>query len=201
MVFGDLLALAIEDDAMKTWFTPRLMILWVLFGLLIGNASAADSVLSKVEVKDSPWNGFTKHSFQVEGYHAYVVSPLVAAPGNPWIWRTSFPDFHAEIDLELARSGFHIGYLDVVDLLGSDKALDLMDRFYDQARFQWNLAEKPALEPCSRGGLHAYRYAARHPERIACIYADTPVMDFKSWPLQAQREGGRMAQDPQVVRL
>src|SRR5206468_2331523 len=28
-------------------------------------------------------------------------------------------------------------------------------------------------------------YAARHPERIACIYGDVPVMDFKSWPFKA----------------
>jgi pimeloyl-ACP methyl ester carboxylesterase len=44
-------------------------------------------------------------------------------------------------------------------------------------------ARRPALEAVSRGGLHAYRYAARHPDLIACIYADTPVMDLKSWPL------------------
>jgi pimeloyl-ACP methyl ester carboxylesterase len=68
-------------------------------------------------------------------------------------------------------------------MLGSDPSLDKMDLFYDYVRKEWGLAEKPALEPCSRGGLHAYRYADRHPERIACILGDVPVMDLKSWPL------------------
>ncbi len=137
-----------------------------------------------VTTKDAGWHGFLKQSFVLDGDPAFVVLPKVPAPGKPWIWRTSFPDFHDEVDRELVRNGFHIGFLNVVNLLGSDLSLDKMDRFYDQVRSQWGLAEKPALEPCSRGGLHAYRYAARHPDRIACILGDVPVMDLKSWPVK-----------------
>lgn len=135
-------------------------------------------------VKISDWHGYEKQSFKVDGVSAYVVAPKIAAPGRPWVWRTSFPDYQPVVDIELIRSGYHIGYVEILDLLGADPALDLMDKFYAKVRKQWGLAEKPALEPCSRGGLPAYRYAARHPERIACIYGDVPVMDFKSWPLQ-----------------
>jgi lysophospholipase L1-like esterase len=132
----------------------------------------------------SDWKGFQKLSFFLEDDPAHVVVPKIAASGKPWIWRTSFPDFHAEVDLELVRNGFHIGFLNVVQELGSDASLDKMDRFYELVRTQWGLAMKPALEPCSRGGLHAYRYAARNPQRIACILGDTPVMDLKSWPMK-----------------
>jgi sialidase-1 len=59
-----------------------------------------------------------------------------------------------------------------------------MDSFYAEVVSKWGLAARPALEGVSRGGLHAYRYAARHSERVACIYADTPVMDLKVWPLE-----------------
>lgn len=136
-------------------------------------------------VQTAPWNGYPKQTFTLKGRPCFVVTPLRAASGKPWVWRTSFPDYHAEIDVELLRNGWHVGHMDCVDLLGADGALDLMDAFYAQVRRQWDLAEKPALEAVSRGGLHAYRYAARHPHRIACIYADTPVMDLKSWPLQS----------------
>ena len=34
----------------------------------------------------------------------------------------------------------------------------------------------------SRGGLYAYRFASEHPERVAVIYGDAAVGDFKSWP-------------------
>jgi sialidase-1 len=140
--------------------------------------------LAQVETATSDWKGYQKLSFMLEGAPAFVVVPKIAASGKPWIWRTSFPDFHAEVDVELVRNGYHIGFINVVQALGSDASLDKMDRFYDQVRAQWGLAERPALEPCSRGGLHAYRYAARHPQRIACILGDVPVMDLKSWPMQ-----------------
>lgn len=145
---------------------------------------AGGQELDAIETSSSKWHGFQKLSFVLDGDPAFVVIPKVAAPGKPWIWRTSFPDFHAEVDRELVRNGYHIGFLNVVTALGSDTSLDKMDRFYEQVRAQWGLAARPALEPCSRGGLHAYRYAARHPERIACILGDVPVMDLKSWPVK-----------------
>ncbi len=158
----------------------------LLFGGWLAPLHAEEAVTSNLPVQESKWGNFTKHTFTLEGRPAFVVLPLQPAPGKPWIWRTSFPTYHPEVDVELVKKGFHIAYLDVVDMLGADQALDRMDRFYDVVRGQWGLAEKAALEAVSRGGLHAYRYAARHPERIACIYADVPVMDLKSWPLKAQ---------------
>lgn len=150
-----------------------------------------------VAVQASNWNGFQKQAFTLEGRPCFVVVPEIAAPGKPWVWRTSFPDYHPEIDIELLNNGSHVGYIDCVDMLGADCALDLMDKFYNLVRRQWGLADKPAMEAVSRGGLHAYRYAARHPERIACIYADVPVMDLKSWPLK--RPGtGKEVQDAQT---
>jgi lysophospholipase L1-like esterase len=146
------------------------------------DTAAAQVAPNPVTVQSSDWNGFQKQSFTINGQAAYVVVPPVAAPGKPWVWRTSFPDYMPVVDLELVRNGCHIGYIEILDLLGADSALDLMDQFYAQVRAQWGLAEKMAIEPCSRGGLPAYRYAARHPERVACLYGDVPVMDFKSWP-------------------
>jgi sialidase-1 len=151
----------------------------LLFLLLVSRCLALEPVATEA----SNWQGYQKQSFTLAGHPAFVVEPKIAAPGKPWIWRTSFPDFHSEVDQELVYNGFHIGFVNVVTMLGADSSLDIMDQFYAQLRSQWGLAERPALEPCSRGGLHAYRYAARHPQRIACIFGDVPVMDLKSWPL------------------
>ena len=131
------------------------------------------------------WKELPRQAVTIEGRAGFVVAPATPAAGRPWVWRTSFPGFHAEIDERLVARGYHVAYLDVLAMLGSDRALDLMDRFYAQVRADFGLAEKAALEAVSRGGLHAYRYAARHPGRIACLYADTPVMTLASWPLQA----------------
>jgi len=38
----------------------------------------------------------------------------------------------------------------------------------------------------SRGGLYIYNWAAANPDKVACIYADAPVCDIRSW---ARRKG------------
>lgn len=128
------------------------------------------------------WFGFRRVFFTVAGKEGFLTEPKIAQAGKPWIWRASFPDFHAEIDQALLAVGWHIGYLETGEMLGSDSALDLWDAFYDEVTKNRGLAARPALEAVSRGGLYAFRYAARHPERIAALYADTPVLDIKSWP-------------------
>lgn len=158
---------------------------WLLLAGGPASLQAGPAAPSALPVKESTWETFAKQTFQLEGRDAFVVVPSEPAPGKPWVWRTSFPTYHPEIDIELVKKGFHVAYLDVVAMLGADQALDRMDRFYELVRSRWGLAEKAAIEAVSRGGLPAYRYAARHPERIACIYADTPVMDLKSWPRKA----------------
>jgi hypothetical protein len=143
------------------------------------------------------WHGYPRKSFTHDGAAAYVVEPKTAAPGKPWIWRLSWPDYHAEVDLELLRCGYHVAYVEMVDMLGSDRALDLMDGFHAEVRRRCGLAARCALEPNSRGGLHAYRYAVRRPERVACILGDVPVMDFKSWP---RKHPGSQANWAQVIQ-
>ena len=39
-----------------------------------------------------------------------------------------------------------------------------------------------ALEGLSRGGLIIFNWAAKNPDKVASIYADAAVCDFKSWP-------------------
>jgi len=34
----------------------------------------------------------------------------------------------------------------------------------------------------SRGGLIIFNWANKNAEKVACIYGDAPVCDFKSWP-------------------
>ncbi len=45
-----------------------------------------------------------------------------------------------------------------------------------------SLSPRPALEGVSRGGLFVYNWAVSNPTKVSCIYCDTPVLDFKSWP-------------------
>ncbi len=134
------------------------------------------------DVEETRWNGFRQSRFQVDGQSAYIVAPPKPLDGNPWVWRARFPGYHAEMDVELVKRGFHIGYVDVSGLFGSPAAMRIGENFYKVAVDQWGLSPQPAMEGVSRGGLFVYNWAALYPNRVSCIYCDTPVLDFKSWP-------------------
>ncbi len=135
------------------------------------------------EGKKSDWNGFRKVAFKVDGKSCFVVLPNKDAEGKPWVWRARFPKYHPEVDILLLERGFNVAYINTDDMLGSPRALEHWDAFYAFMTEKKGLAKKVALEAVSRGGLFAYRWAAKNPDSVACIYADVPVCDFKSWPL------------------
>ena len=145
-------------------------------------ASTNPEVKSEWSGRQDTWHGFQRNHFQIEDRKCYVVIPPKVAPGKPWVWRARFPDFHYEMDLELLKQGFHIAYLDVANLFGSPQAISYGNKFYEELTKQHGFQKKVALEGVSRGGLFIYNWALANPEKVSCIYADTPVCDFKSWP-------------------
>ena len=81
----------------------------------------------------------------------------------------------------LLEKGFHHGHIVVGNTFGCPAALKHFDAFYESL-ISRGLAKKAVLIGISRGGLYAYRWASEHPAKVAVIYGDAPVCDFKSWP-------------------
>lgn len=126
--------------------------------------------------------GFAMYNFTMDGVRCIVVAPKTAAPGKPWIWRARFFGHQPQADRALLGKGFHVAYCDVGGLFGSPAAVARWNRFHAYLTTQHGFSTKPALEGMSRGGLIIYNWAAANPTKVACIYGDAPVMDFKSWP-------------------
>ena len=129
------------------------------------------------------WHGFTRHKFQVAGCGAWVVEPKSALPGKPWSWCMEFPDAFTDrcAAPQLLAAGFHHVHISVGNTFGSPDAMKHCNAFYELL-IAHGLAKKAALIGISRGGLYAYRFASEYPERVAVIYGDAAVADFKSWP-------------------
>ncbi len=132
--------------------------------------------------KKSSWFGFERFDFQVDGKSALVVAPKIVAPGRPWVWHGEFFGHKPNPDLALLGRGFHVVYLSVPDMLGSPEAVAHWNAFYEALTENHGFAKKAALVGLSRGGLYVYNWAAANPDKVACIYGDAPVCDFKSWP-------------------
>ena len=132
----------------------------------------------------SQWQGGERHDFASAGRAAILVCPAAPAEGRPWIWRMEFFGHEPQADAALLAQGWHVAYLDLQNLYGSPPALDAMDAFYRNMTTGRGLALKPVLEGFSRGGLFAFNWASRNPEKVSSIYNDAPVCDFSIWPAQ-----------------
>lgn len=154
----------------------------VAFAILGGLPVAAGAADEQPEVNRSTWQGFERLDFVVDGRACLLVVPKSVAEGRPWIWRTEFFGHEPQADLALLGKGFHVAYMDVQNMYGAPVALDHMDRFYERLVGQYRLSSRTVLEGFSRGGLYSLNWGARNPDKVACIYNDAPVCDFKSWP-------------------
>ena len=142
----------------------------------------SETVTPSFPGKESEWHGFSRFDFNFDTRDAIVVMPRKTAPGRPWIWRARFFGHEPQLDLALLEKGYHLVYLDVANLFGSPTAVAHWDRFYDYLVTNNQFHNKAFLEGMSRGGLMIYNWAKVNPDHVAGIYADAPVLDFKSWP-------------------
>lgn len=157
-----------------------LISLCLIYGLLSTTLPAAQP--EGLPGKKSEWHGYDKYEFEVAGKPVVVVAPRVAAAGRPWVWHGEFFGHKPAPDVALLGKGFHIVAMQIPDMLGSPAAVNYWNQLYAELTGKYGFARKAALVGLSRGGLYCYNWAAANPEKVACLYGDAPVCDFKSWP-------------------
>ncbi|SCD19377.1 GDSL-like Lipase/Acylhydrolase family [Proteiniphilum saccharofermentans] len=156
-----------------------------IYNFLTLNSSLQAKSIESVVPRDAQkfnFHGYQGYEFYDKGVLCKVVKPYIEAEGRPWVIRARFWNHEPQTDIDLLEQGFYITYCDVTDMYGSDKAVRRWDRFYKKM-VKAGFNKKVVLEGMSRGGLIVYNWAAKNADKVACIYADAPVMDIKSWPM------------------
>ncbi len=148
--------------------------------------------------KRSDWNGFERYDFAIDGIIVTAICPKQRLPGKPWAWKGEFLDAFPGTEIALLGRGFYIVYVAIPDMLGCPEAVQGWNTCYQELTSKYGLARKAALIGLSRGGLYCYNWAAANPDKVACIYGDAPVCDFKSWP-GGKGKGQGSARDWQLV--
>jgi len=166
-------------------YIPKSIVLVILLSVLATTAqnSPQFDIFTTLpqDKKISLFCGFECADFLFEGRKAKVVKPQKVAENHPWIWRARFWGHESQADSTLLARGFHVVYCDVAELYGNAQAIEIWNNYYSFLH-KAGLASKVALEGFSRGGVYVYNWAIANPEKVACIYADAPVLDLKSWP-------------------
>jgi lysophospholipase L1-like esterase len=147
------------------------------------NAQMQEQAAQPFPGTKSLWNGFDRYDFPVgDNKLCSVIVPTTPLSGKLWAWKGEFLDAFAKPEIELLKRGVYIVYLSVPHLLGAPEAVQHWDEAYNELTQRCGMAKRPALIGLSRGALYCYNWAITNPEKVACIYADAPVMDIKSWP-------------------
>jgi len=111
---------------------------------------------------------------QVKGQlRCVVVVPKDAAPGNPWSWRGYYFDHEPQVEIELLKRGFHIGYIQI------DTGKQ-WETWYDFLTEKHGLSKRPAFVGMSRGGRNAFTWATTHPDKVSSLYVDNPAISRDS---------------------
>ena len=137
---------------------------------------------TRLAKKATEWHGYQMLDSTLNGINFKLVFPKVPNKKRDWIWRARFWGHEPQTDLALLEKGFHVAYIEVGGLFGNEKAMEIWDSFYEMVTRNYQLNKKVVLEGMSRGGLIIFNWGNRNAEKVACIYGDAPVCDFKSWP-------------------
>jgi pimeloyl-ACP methyl ester carboxylesterase len=98
-----------------------------------------------------------------------VVVPKQPAPGNPWSWRGCYWDFAPQTEINLLNRGFYVTFV-------SPDPGKPWDAWYAFLTGKHGFSPKPAFVGMSKGGVNAYAWATRNPDKVSCIYADNPAL-------------------------
>jgi hypothetical protein len=137
---------------------------------------------NQIGAQETDYYGFKCLDFKFEGHDAKIVFPEKAEEQSHWIWRARFWGHEPQTEIALLKKGFHLVYIDAAEYCGNPDAVKLWNHFYDFLLKEYQLNAKTVLEGFSRGGLYVYNWGSENTGKVACIYADAPVCDLKSWP-------------------
>lgn len=133
--------------------------------------------------------GAKRHEVPVGSGHALVLVPDAPGAGRPWVLapRLYDPDWApvanmAQTQLELVRQGFHVVAIAPGTLLGAPDPEKRWDGVYKTMTEQHGLSREVMLMGLSREGLPALRWTAENPGKVAGLYLDKAVCDYRSWP-------------------
>ncbi len=138
--------------------------------------------MEKLKETLTVWNGYKCIELSFEGRHALVVCPNASCEGNKWLLKTEYFGAFPEFELDMLARGYHLAYIENKTRWMVPDDVSVKARFADYLSEHYGLNKRCVPVGMSCGGLHAVYFAAEHPEYVAALYLDAPVMNLLSCP-------------------
>ncbi len=120
--------------------------------------------------------------FEFEGRHAIVVLADLENRTDKWLLKTEYFGAFPAFELEMLAEGYNMAHVDNETrwCLPSDTERQAAFCHYLHERFGFRSQCVPVGMSC--GGMQAIYLAATHPEVVAAMFLDSPVINFLSCP-------------------
>jgi pimeloyl-ACP methyl ester carboxylesterase len=119
---------------------------------------------------------YDRFTFELPGVEGAitVIEPRAPAKGKPWLLRSDHVSRDAAVDLALLSRGFCI-VTGPVPYNADGPSLPHWNATYKHLT-ENGFAKKPVLAGAGGAGGDAYAWAIENPDKVACIYAENPVL-------------------------
>jgi pimeloyl-ACP methyl ester carboxylesterase len=119
---------------------------------------------------------YQRYNFGLEGVEGTinVIAPNTAALGRPWVFRVGWAQRDAVVDLALLASGFQI-VTGPISYNADGPIWRHWEATY-QHLVSHGFAVKTVMEGAGRGAGEVCAWAIEHPDKVACLYVENPVL-------------------------
>ena len=118
---------------------------------------------------------FKRYDFRIEGVRgATVIVPNNPAPGKPWVFRSDFVERTDVVALALLAKGFYI----VTGPVPTNVDGPVVEEWNKVYKYLTDRGfSKKAVMSGSGGAVgEAYAWAIENPDKVSCIYGESPVL-------------------------
>lgn len=131
---------------------------------------------------------YKTETFGFEGKSARVVLPDEFCDGIKWLFKTEYFGAFPAFEEAMLAKGYAVINIENETRWCKPSDTERQNAFAEYAIKRYGLNEKGALVGMSCGGMQAIYLAAKHPEHVACVYLDAPVVNRLSCPCGVGRE-------------
>jgi len=125
------------------------------------------------------WNEFETKEFVFADRKAVIVYPKVK-PNGKMLLKLEYLDAFPGFDIAMLNRGYYLIFLYHQSRWAPDTETNITADFVRHCAKELNADSRCILEGASCGGLQAARLAQLHPELVASMYLDNPVLNILS---------------------
>lgn len=123
---------------------------------------------------------------------AKLVCPNSRGDEKKWLFKTEYFEAFPSFELEMLSRGYYVANIENTTRWCLEEDTERQAEFGIFLKKEFNLNKKCIVVGMSCGGMQGVYLAAKHPELVASLYLDAPVLNLLSCPCGIGKAGNDM---------